>query len=573
MNLHRPGEAAVSPTGPPAGPAGSQPIRVYVGGVWHETHSFAADSTGLASFQAYRWLEGEGLVTAFQGTATEIGGALAVLDPALAPPPGPPPEPEPAAAQPAGPAPALADLPLRCQVVPGFYAGALPSGVVEAAAWSQIRQRLLDSVRQARPDAVFLSLHGAMVVAGEPDPEGSLVQAVRAEVGEAVPIGVTLDCHANPSPALVEAADVLAAYDTYPHTDFAERGAEVARLLLRAWAGEGFARALVRLPVVPPVPAQATAASPMRELLALAHAAEAVPGYEVVSWLPGFPYSDVPRLGLSALVVASAGLQAASDLARWLARAGWAVRDRFTFSLVPVAEAVARAAARARSGGGPVVLVDVADNVGGGSPGDGTALLAELLRQRVAGSVVTIADARAVREAAAAGPGGWVALRVGGQTDGWHGEPVCLEGTVRWCGDGTFTLQGSWMRGLAMRPGLTAWVETASGVSVVLSERKVPPFDAGHLRRVGLEPAACRVIVAKSAVAWRAAYGDVAQEAIYVDTPGICTPHLERLPYRHRRRPLLPFEPQTSWADVEVHLFPPRPRREVQRQTGRGVAG
>lgn len=499
--------------------------RVYIGGAWHETHSFAADATTLADFQGHKLVEGRDLLDAFNGTATEIGGALPVFGEA------------------------------GMTVVPGFFAGAMPSGVVTAPAWHEIRRRLLESVRASRPDAVFLSLHGAMVAEGEDDVEGSLLRAIRAAVGPDAPIAVTLDCHANTGPALVEAVDLLTAYDTYPHTDFAERGAEVASLLVRAMRGEVFARALVQLPIVPPVPSQATAASPMKELIALAHAAEQIPGYEVVSWMPGFPYSDVPRLGMSALVVCSAGEGAATDLASWLGRAAWSMRDRFTSSLVPVEEAVARADRAAR---GPVVLVDVADNIGGGSPGDGTAILAELMRRRVSGSVVSIADPEATREAVEAGAGARVSLCVGGKRDRMHGDPVLLAGTVRWCGDGAFTLKGSWMRGLTLRPGRCAWIESDAGVWVVLSERKVPPFDAGELRRVGIEPATCRVIAVKSAIAWQAAYGDLAAEAIYVDTPGICTPHLHRLPYQNRRRPLCPFDRGVDWADVRVHVFAPR---------------
>lgn len=496
-----------------------------MGGVWHETHSFAVEATTLSDFSGYKLLEGEALLTAFTHTSTEIGGALEVLSGA------------------------------GVTVTPGFFAGAMPSGVVTADTWEHIRSRLLDSVRHAAPDAVFLSLHGAMVAEGEADAEGSLVQAVRDIVGDRVPIAVTLDCHANTGPVLVGAADILSAYDTYPHTDFADRGAEAARLLLRALGGQGFARALAQLPIVPPVPAQASADAPMRDLWAMAHSAEAMPGYEIVSWMPGFPYSDVPRMGMSAFVVSSAGEAAATALAKQLARAAWSVREQFTVSLVPAAEAVARGATAPK---GPVVLVDVADNIGGGTPGDGTVILHHLVQDRVAGSVVCIADAESVQAAVQAGVGNRVALQVGGKRDGMHGEPVPFTGLVRWCGDGTFTLKGSWMRGLTIAPGLTAWVENDDGVSVVLNERKVAPFDAEELRRVGIEPAACRVIVAKSAIAWQAAYGDVATDAIYVDTPGICTPYIERLPYRNRRRPLLPFDPETTWDHVQVHTFPAR---------------
>ena len=70
--------------------------------------------------------------------------------------------------------------------------------------------------------------------------------------------------------------------------------------------------------------------------------------------------------------------------------------------------------------------------------------------------------------------------------------------------------------------GLCAVVETG-GVEVALTSRRVMPFDADHLTAVGIEPAERRIVVVKSAIAWRAAFGDVASEAIAVDTPGPCT--------------------------------------------------
>jgi microcystin degradation protein MlrC len=68
------------------------------------------------------------------------------------------------------------------------------------------------------------------------------------------------------------------------------------------------------------------------------------------------------------------------------------------------------------------------------------------------------------------------------------------------------------------------------------------PFDAGQLTSLGIDPAEQRIIVAKSAVAWRAAYGSIAKQAITVDSPGIATSNLARLPYRKRPKPLYPLD-------------------------------
>ena len=513
--------------------------RIYVGGVWHETHTFAATRTTLSDFEAHQLVQGDLLIERFAGTQTEIGGALAALDG-------------------------------KAEVVPGYFAGAMPSGLVDPRTWEAILRELLESVRRASADAVFLAVHGAMVCESDPDPEGTLLERVREVVGPGVPVGVTLDSHANVGPKVVENADILSAYDTYPHTDFADRGREVAALLLEALQGKTFARALVQLPLAPPVLAQQSSLPPVRELIALAHAVEAIPGFEIVSWAPGFPYSDVERMGMSLIITASAGTEAAGAMARGLASAAWAAREGFRARLTPVEDAVAQALSAPE---GPVVLVDVADNIGGGAPGDGTALLRELVRRNAAGSVVSIADAGAARAAVAAGQGARIELEVGGKSDGLHGPPVSIRGVVRWCGDGTFTLTGSWMKGLVVKPGLSARIETDEGVSVIVSERKVPPFDSGEIRRAGIDPERCRIIVAKSAIAWQAAYGAFAKKAIYVDTPGICTPYCSRLPFARRRRPLYPLDDDAAWEHARCFTFPPRAQPGPARRQDSSFSG
>jgi microcystin degradation protein MlrC len=126
-----------------------------------------------------------------------------------------------------------------------------------------------------------------------------------------------------------------------------------------------------------------------------------------------------------------------------------------------------------------------------------------------------------------------------------------VSGRVRLLADGRFVYRGSYMTGQVREMGRTAVVETA-GIHLVLTERKTMPFDAEQLRSVGITPERCRAIVVKSATAWRAAYVDMAGLVLEVDTPGICTTDLARLPYRHLRRPIYPLDP-----DSAVELPPP----------------
>jgi microcystin degradation protein MlrC len=191
--------------------------------------------------------------------------------------------------------------------------------------------------------------------------------------------------------------------------------------------------------------------------------------------------------------------------------------------------------------GGPVVLADVADNVGGGSPGDGTVLLAELIRQGAKGALVLIADPEAVHACLRAGVRETVTVAVGGKVDRMHGEPVTVTGRVRALTDGVFRNRGPMRDGLVDDQGRTAVLDV-DGITLVLTERKLPMWNLQQLRSCGIEPTEQRIIVCKGAIAHRAAYAPIAQQLIEVETPGCCSGDVRRFDYQQIRRPLYPID-------------------------------
>jgi microcystin degradation protein MlrC len=460
--------------------------RVGIAGLWHETNTYSVRRTELPDFEAFELLDGEAIVARHEGTGTVIGGMLERAS---------------------------------FEVVPLVTAGAWPAGPVSATAVAALLERLERALASAAPlDALLLDLHGAMVAEGIPDVEAEAVRLARDAVGD-VPIAVVLDLHGNPSPEFVELCDAVIAYDTYPHVDMRERGHEVAALMADMLAGRRLRTLIRKVPLLSTPLGQATNVPPMSDLQALARRLARREGIARVSLLPGFPYSDVARAGFSVLVTfEQGGDDAAAGVGAELATA---VEDRGAEFRIdrPRADAAVRQALEAPRG--PVVLADVADNVGGGSPGDGTALLQELLAARATGAVMTIADADAVAAAVAAGPGAELETSVGGKTDNRHGPPVDIRARVLRLGDGRYRTRGTWMTGRAFELGRTAVVE-ANGVTLVLTERAVPPFHSEQLESVGLEPSEAAIIVAKGAVAWRSAFGAIAEKVIEVDTPGIC---------------------------------------------------
>lgn len=502
---------------------------VAVVGMWQETNTYSPRPTTLADFEAFELLVGEPLLVHHRGTGSVIGGFLDGLAAAGAAPLAP---------------------------VGVFSAGAWPAAPPDAATTAELLARLDRALADApEVDGVLVNLHGAMVCDGAQDMEAETLARIRARFGAAVPVAAVLDLHANPSARAVALCDAVVGYRTYPHVDMHACGQEAAALLARAIAGERLATVLGKLPALTSPVAQGTDDEPMRGLLARAEERARAAGVLRVSLLPGFPYSDVERCGFSVTAVVAlppaapappaaaappaAPLAPAADRPDPLAAARAVVADTladvaehlrdFATARDDPATAVARACALAADGTRPVVLADLADNVGGGAPGDGTVLLAELIAQRVRGAVVLLVDPVAAAAARAAGAGATIEVALGGRSDTLHGEPVEAAARVLRLGDGNYTSAGSYMTGQEFSMGETAVLDVA-GVLVVAMSRATPPFHLEQLGVNGIDAGAAPTIAVKGAVAWRAPYAAVAAASIEVDTPGCCPADPHRLP-------------------------------------------
>ena len=395
-------------------------------------------------------------------------------------------------------------------------------------------------------DGIVLTLHGAMVAEGYPDAELEIVRRVRDVAGPQMPIAVTLDFHANISAEMVDLATIVVGYDTYPHVDIAERAREAVRLLEATAAGAISPVMKITKPPLMPVPqAQHTSTGPFQELLERAHELEDQGGVLSITVAGGFAYADIPDAGMSLVAITNGDHDTAQRISTELADLAWSLRDHMLVSNTPPDQAVREAIAVSPEDG-PVILVDVSDNIGAGSPGDGTVMLRELLSQGAREATVVVADAEAASEAIKAGVGQQVRISVGGKVDRLHGEPVELEGHVRLLFDGRWVHEGPENAGVPVESGPTAVVRS-EGVNVVLTSVKTAPGDLQQLKSVGIDPARQRIIVVKSAVRWRGGYEPIAGRVVHVDTPGICGAELSRLTYQHVRRPIFPLDRTASY--------------------------
>ncbi|MCC6629905.1 MAG: M81 family metallopeptidase [Chloroflexi bacterium] len=496
-------------------------MRVAIGGFTHETNTFHPRPTTLAAFQGPEgtWLHGDAIVAAFGGTRSVLGGMLDV------------------------------GRERGWQMTPTFFANHPPiTGLIDAEAFDAIRDNLVPAVAAAGADAVLLHLHGAGAAANAPDPEAVVLRDIRAAVGPSAPIVVVYDLHANISPEWWQHANAIIGYKTAPHVDFYERGAEGAALLDRILRREV-------TPVVtgakPPVMIKAGLMSmtsaplalikpPMYWLMQRAAEMERHAAVLNVSVAAGFGDADTPATGMTLLVNTDGDRALAEEYAAELADLAWRLRRGLDTDLVmtPVTTAIERAL---NAPVGPVILADQGNNTAGGSPGDGTAILAGLRDAGWPDAVLCLRDEAAVDTAWAAGPGREIEVAVGGKNEPLNGEPVTLRGTVRLITTGeTRHVVG----GPLARMGRVAVVRCGQ-TDIVLTQYATSQTHPGYFRVAGIEPRERHIVVVQSAHLFREAFEvqeRIPRMIIEVDSPGITSPNARRFTYQHVRRPIYPLD-------------------------------
>ena len=372
----------------------------------------------------------------------------------------------------------------------------------------------MERIRQALPlDGVLLDLHGAMVCAHLDDGEGALLERVREAIGPGVPLVAALDLHANVTEAMVEAADLLEAYRTYPHVDMAATGARTAAALGALMEGRRLEKALRRVPFLMPIAWQCTDMDPARGLYAaLERLAEGRP----MSLAMGFPAADFPGCGPTVLAYGEGAGEAADAL---LADA-LAAEAAFAGEVWSPDAAVAEALRLAAGAGRPVILVDTQDNPGAGGNGDTMGLARALVAARAQGAAIgSIVDGEAARAAHAAGLGATVRLALGGRSRIPGDAPLDAEFAVAALSDGRFRATGPYYGGVAMDLGPSARL-TLAGVDLAVTSAKAQMADRAMFRHLGVVPEERPVLGVKSSVHFRADFGPIAHAILVVAAPG-----------------------------------------------------
>ncbi|WP_256710494.1 M81 family metallopeptidase [Paenibacillus sp. FSL H8-0548] len=482
-------------------------LKIAVAGIFHETNTFAPELTRVNDFIS-EWTSGlQAFNSRYAGTRTSMGG---IIEAAL-----------------------IHDTLL----LPGVYTAATPSGLVQAATAETLLQSLVESV-DTEADGLVLIMHGAMVSEQYADFEGECLRRLRQRLGKNLPIAMTLDLHANISKEMVAYSNLIVGYDTYPHIDAFERSFEAFELLVRRIRGEIHPiQSYVHTGMLVVPQGMMTESGKMQELMELAFKLEQHDSILNITIAGGFPYSDVPDAGMAFVVTANEVHQEADRCIFILKEWAIANKEAFNQSYSRPADAVIAAWQEPE---GPVILAEGSDNVGGGAPADGTHTLLQLINPPQK-ALVVICDPEAVHTIFLKGVGQTLSIHVGGKTDSLHGDPVLVFGKVRLLSDGHYRHIGSYMTGQLADMGRTAVLECGL-LTLILTEKRTAPWDLGHIRSVGLWPEDYKVIVAKSAIAWQAAFGPYAKAVIHIDSPGCCSANLGHFDYHHVSRPVYPLD-------------------------------
>ncbi len=428
-------------------------------------------------------------------------------------------------------------------------AHATPGARVSRAAFDHIAGIICDGARAHRGtlDGVLLSLHGSMVPTFCEDGEGELLSRLRAIVGPDMPIAATLDLHAMVTPAMVDQAQILLSYKTYPHIDMREVGRQAGLLLdatLRGTVRPATLRA--HRPMLDEANAGRTDVPQTAALYTRAKAHETEPGILAVSVNAGFGESDILEAGPTVVVTYDQNLPEAVARARVIAEALadtiWDQRASVSndFLTPQTAAIIARDFDAAN---GPLVIADYADNPGAGAYGDATALLKALLEVGAEnGGFAPMIDAEAATLLHRHKVGEMVTLDLGGKQDpSFGGGPLRLTGEIRHLSDGTYTGNGPILGGITHSFGPTA-VLRVQGIDILVVTQPGQMLDLQQVCTFGIDPARLRFLVVKSMQHFRAAFEPVSGAVIVCDTGALATPQAHLRRYTRVRRPVWPLD-------------------------------
>lgn len=485
-------------------------MKIAIAQIAHETNTFSNVPTTVELFKNWEWDHNEQIIERHLGVDDYVGGMIDKCNH------------------------------LGIEIAPAFSAFTGPSGMITKETYETLEKELLTSIQNAgEVDGICLALHGAGVAEGSDDLEGSLLKALRKLIGYEIPIVVTLDLHANVTELMVQEANALLGVNFYPHTDSHDRGREAIELLEQIIQGEVEpVMHLEKLPLI--IPTSTTYASPAKEINEQCWEWEKEQGVVDCTFFHGFPYTDIPDVGVSVITITNRNSSLAEKAGKQVAKTIWDKREEFRPDLPTPEEGIQQALAKP---GFPIVINETSDNPGGGTPGDGTFLLKAMVEANAPKTCFGfIYDPEVAELAHQAGVGSYIDVELGGKTDSLHGQPLSLKVYVKSLSDGQFYQTSPMWRGIKVNLGKSVRLQTGN-VDIIVCSVRSQTFDEQVFLLHGIDVTNYKIVALKSSQHFRAYFQPVAKEIITVDSPGLSTCDFSIFDYKRINRPIFPLDP------------------------------
>ena len=424
----------------------------------------------------------------------------------------------------------------QIRVVPILKARCMSGGPVQRDVYEAFKKTIVDGIKNAGSlDGIYLSLHGAMGVEGLRDPEGDLLEAIRAVSGEQIPIGVTHDLHANLTRRRMQLMTFLVGYHTNPHRDFFEVGHKAGEILIKTCQGKiKPVMAYNKMRLLKGGGMNIDLLSPMRQIFKWMKKQEKA---ENVLWISNFMvhiWLDDPELGWSTVAVTDNNPELAQKLADELADRNWAVRDVKHPEGKSPSEAIEITKNKwLRRKLGTVVFCDVSDAVGAGAPGESTWVLKALLHEGAdLTSYLTVRDAQAANAAYNHEIGEKLTVDLGGKLDQVYNEQVTFSGELIYKTEG--------------QQGKTVILKH-QGIHLIVSELADSLSSPGYFKNLGLSLWKADIVMVKNLFPFRYRYLLYNRKTVNVVTPGVTNVDVFALKYTRIPRPIYPLDPIDTW--------------------------
>ena len=441
------------------------------------------------------------------------------------------------------------DSTLRNQATyfPAVKGHAIPGGIVTREAYESLMIKTLNRLKENLPyDGLFFDIHGAMSVEGLDDPEADMLKRIRNVVGYNCVVSTCMDLHGNVSEALAKETDLMTCYRLAPHEDaFESKKRALVNLIERLKNGKGkpVYKAWVPIPILLPGEKTSTRIEPGKSLYAkVAPIAKKEGVIDAGIWV-GYAWADEPRNHAVVMVTGDEKSEVKSSVEK-LAKRFWDVRHEFEFVAPTLAfdDALQKAI---NSDKKPFMLSDMGDNPTAGGAGDVTWTLKELLNNKAFKNdkgkhliYASIPGPKLIEEALKVGVGGKVKAYVGAEVDNRYAPPILLEGVVT-----------------AIRKGdknaeVEVVIKTGS-ISVIVTKKRKPYHYEKDFTQLDLNPREADIVVVKIGYLVPELY-NMRGDWVMALTPGGVDQDLERLPYKHIKRPMFPLDNNMKQPDLSV---------------------